>query len=262
MSNYPGTPSPWSNQPQQPDGGQLPLDQGYGQPGQFPATGPHASQYPGYPPPKTSRTGLLIGWVAAAVILLVVGVAGTMVLLGDDTSDSDKKPAEKAETSKLHKAGDVYSFKVSKEAKVEGENAGPPKYLHLIVAPVGTVVLSVVPVSADISDEAKLTQFVQGQAAEAGQQPQSVTRRDINGAFAMEVLINRPNAAPSRVYYIPLTGLGALTFTTLGPLENPTASGDQLRLEILKDLTVGEKYRVTPAGPTPPTATPPTTTPS
>ncbi|HEX3731609.1 MAG TPA: hypothetical protein VHU91_01595, partial [Mycobacteriales bacterium] len=137
----PGGP-PWGNQypsqpprpPQGQPGGQYPGGQGP-YPGQFQGQHPgFPSQYPGpYPPataPQRSRKGLIIGIVAAVVLVLGLGIGG-VVLLGKDNKDSkshssktDKTPNSPVALMKKIQAADPCAIHNIAALKKYGPNQG------------------------------------------------------------------------------------------------------------------------------------------
>lgn len=91
---------PGYGQPQQPAYGQ-PQQPGYGQPGsqpQFgaPGYGAPGQQYPGGPPPKKSRTGLIVGIVIGVLVLAGI-IFGVSALMGDGDEPPTADPTTTAE---------------------------------------------------------------------------------------------------------------------------------------------------------------------
>ncbi len=115
---YGQQPQPGWGQPPQPGYGQQPGPYGqpqqapFGQQGGYPQQGPYGPQQgfggyggPGGPPPRKSKTGLIIGIAAAVTVVLVGGGIATAVLLNDGgdantaAPDAPSSPTSDSSTS-------------------------------------------------------------------------------------------------------------------------------------------------------------------
>jgi hypothetical protein len=136
-----GQPQPGYGQPQQdPFGQQGPPSGGFQQQGPYgQQPGPYGQQ-PGFggpgfggPPPKKSKTGLIIGVAAAVVLLVGGGITAAVLLSGDDSSSSSNTASDSGSSdsgkSSGNDEGDVKKVAEEYIAAVTSRNESKGKSL-------------------------------------------------------------------------------------------------------------------------------------
>ncbi len=178
----------------------------------------------GYPgPPKKSKTPLIVGIVAAVIVVLVAVGVGAFLLLGDDENGSDEGGSERGSDSTsasetTSPEGDVpsegavqpegapYSFEIPEgfeDASARAEDVGE---FQVVYAPVGSTSSSAISVSVvdlGTTDLDQIESGVSGSIERAGRQVTASDRVEVDGRETLR--LESEGAGFDAVYhYIPL----------------------------------------------------------